>query len=200
MNRGWLWSTARYHAAAGPKACCPVLPAVVWCCLEATMGFEPMIRVLQTLALPLGHVARRSNQPSAISGQLGLVLRGGSGLIAEGGKLIDSQSGRWDSNPRPSPWQGDVLPLNYTRLNDGEDTVIAETCQGSPLSAQVLSRVAGRMNRRLSPSGLRPSGLAGSSAPAECRRSGSAAPPAAPPPSGHSTERSGCLPCCSAPP
>src|SRR4030067_3412304 len=24
-------------------------------------------------------------------------------------------SGRWDSNPRPSPWQGDVLPLNYTR-------------------------------------------------------------------------------------
>ena len=27
--------------------------------LEATMGFEPMIRVLQTLALPLGHVAVR---------------------------------------------------------------------------------------------------------------------------------------------
>ena len=26
---------------------------------EATMGFEPMIRVLQTLALPLGHVALR---------------------------------------------------------------------------------------------------------------------------------------------
>ena len=24
-------------------------------------------------------------------------------------------SGRWDLNPRPSPWQGDVLPLNYTR-------------------------------------------------------------------------------------
>ena len=24
---------------------------------EATMGFEPMMRVLQTLALPLGHVA-----------------------------------------------------------------------------------------------------------------------------------------------
>jgi hypothetical protein len=45
------------------------------------MGFEPMIRVLQTLALPLGHVA-------------------GS----------ESLSGRWDSNPRPSPWQGDVLP------------------------------------------------------------------------------------------
>ena len=24
-------------------------------------------------------------------------------------------SGRWDSNPRPSPWQGDVLPLNHAR-------------------------------------------------------------------------------------
>ncbi len=24
-------------------------------------------------------------------------------------------SGRWDSNPRPSPWQGDVLPLYYAR-------------------------------------------------------------------------------------
>ena len=25
------------------------------------------------------------------------------------------ESGRWDLNPRPSPWQGDVLPLNYAR-------------------------------------------------------------------------------------
>ncbi len=24
-------------------------------------------------------------------------------------------SGRRDSNPRPPPWQGDVLPLNYFR-------------------------------------------------------------------------------------
>src|SRR3990172_4697150 len=32
-----------------------------------------------------------------------------------GGDRPPSQSGRWDSNPRPSPWQGDVLPLNYTR-------------------------------------------------------------------------------------
>ena len=28
---------------------------------EATMGFEPMMRVLQTLALPLGDVARYLN-------------------------------------------------------------------------------------------------------------------------------------------
>ena len=35
----------------------PGLPMVTILLLEATMGFEPMIRVLQTLALPLGHVA-----------------------------------------------------------------------------------------------------------------------------------------------
>jgi hypothetical protein len=26
-------------------------------------------------------------------------------------------SGRRDSNPRPPPWQGGVLPLNYFRMN-----------------------------------------------------------------------------------
>ena len=55
--------------------------------LEASTGFEPVMRVLQTLALPLGHDA-----------------------------LVKSLSGRWDSNPRPSPWQGDVLPLYYARI------------------------------------------------------------------------------------
>ena len=25
-------------------------------------------------------------------------------------------SGRWGSNPRPPPWQGGVLPLNYSRV------------------------------------------------------------------------------------
>ena len=29
---------------------------------------------------------------------------------------FESLSGRWDSNPRPSPWQGDVLPLYYARV------------------------------------------------------------------------------------
>jgi hypothetical protein len=31
------------------------------------------------------------------------------------------QSGRWDSNPRPSPWQGDVLPLNHARMAEKTD-------------------------------------------------------------------------------
>ena len=25
-------------------------------------------------------------------------------------------SGRWESDPLPSPWQGDVLPVNYARM------------------------------------------------------------------------------------
>jgi hypothetical protein len=54
--------------------------------LEAATGFEPVIRVLQTRALPLGYAA------------------------------VKSKSGRRDSNPRPPPWQGDILPLNYFRI------------------------------------------------------------------------------------
>ena len=30
-------------------------------------------------------------------------------------RRLKNKSGRWDSNPRPSPWQGDVLPLNHAR-------------------------------------------------------------------------------------
>lgn len=35
-------------------------------------------------------------------------------------KKCDAQwtlSGRWESDPLPSPWQGDVLPVNYARDN-----------------------------------------------------------------------------------
>ena len=61
------------------------------------------MRVLQTLALPLGHdaiVTAYCFGYRALKGDA--VLR----------KIL---SGRWDSNPRPSPWQGDVLPLYYAR-------------------------------------------------------------------------------------
>ena len=67
---------------------------------EASRGFEPLMRILQTLALPLGHDAiyttRIATEHTPIRNPLCL-------------------SGRWDSNPRPSPWQGDVLPLYYAR-------------------------------------------------------------------------------------
>lgn len=71
------------------------------------MGFEPMMRVLQTLALPLGDVARYKTH------WLALWLA----LNQYASRLQNFLSGRWDSNPRPSPWQGDVLPLYYARIH-----------------------------------------------------------------------------------
>ncbi len=59
--------------------------------MEAATGFEPVIKVLQTFALPLGYAAK-----------------------------IKKWSGRRGSNSRPPPWQGGVLPLNYFRNNTGE--------------------------------------------------------------------------------
>ena len=84
------------------------------------MGFEPMMRVLQTLALPLGDVAAsliktwlaamahsEPFQPAVCCASAVITL--------EMYTVKVYQSGRWDSNPRPSPWQGDVLPLYYAR-------------------------------------------------------------------------------------
>jgi hypothetical protein len=70
------------------------------------MGFEPMMRVLQTLALPLGHVAMYLTKT-------GLAAMARSEPFHA--SRLCNKSGRWDSNPRPSPWQGDVLPLYYAR-------------------------------------------------------------------------------------
>ncbi len=71
------------------------------------MGFEPMIRVLQTLALPLGDVAMSLEH---FGWQSWPALNHFMPAV-----FCANQSGRWDSNPRPSPWQGDVLPLYYAR-------------------------------------------------------------------------------------
>ena len=80
-----LWENPRSLFEASTGFATSPLWGNPWALFEASTGFEPVIRVLQTLALPLGHDA------------------------------IKNQSGRWDSNPRPSPWQGDVLPLNHAR-------------------------------------------------------------------------------------
>ncbi len=77
------------------NACAELVKAL----LEASTGFGPVMRVLQTLALPLGHDAMFLNHYKI--------------RIADWQSSF--QSGRWDSNPRPSPWQGDVLPLNHAR-------------------------------------------------------------------------------------
>src|SRR6478752_6292670 len=57
------------------------------------MGFEPTCTALQAAASPLGHSTRDSNPTSPKT----------------------YPSGRRDSNPRPSPWQGDALPLSHVR-------------------------------------------------------------------------------------
>ena len=57
--------------------------------LEVGTGFEPVYTALQAVASPLGHPtaeATRVSRPAPLP------------------------SGRRDSNPRPSPWQGDALP------------------------------------------------------------------------------------------
>ncbi len=56
--------------------------------LEAAPGIEPGVKDLQSSALPLGY--------AAIFWDI-------------------KWSGRRDLNPRPSPWQGDALPLSYSR-------------------------------------------------------------------------------------
>ncbi len=60
------------------------------------------IKVLQTSPLPLGYRALGSRDLNYLRSR----FRGGTGW-----------SGRRDLNPRPSPWQGDALPLSYSRLN-----------------------------------------------------------------------------------
>ena len=55
------------------------------------------IKVLQTLALPLGYSAFYV-------------------LLLKRKDSEDIWSGKRDSNPRHSPWQGDALPLSYSRI------------------------------------------------------------------------------------
>lgn len=57
---------------------------------EVETGFEPVYTDLQSVASPLGHSTGESRSRFRA--------------------LRPSPSGRRDSNPRPSPWQGDALP------------------------------------------------------------------------------------------
>ena len=92
---------------------------------EASRGFEPLMRILQTLALPLGHDAILLNEKYWLN-------------VANHHSLV--LSGRWDSNPRPSPWQGDVLPLYYARISWLNFSQSAET-QDRTGDTTIFSRV-----------------------------------------------------------
>ena len=62
--------------------------------MEATPGFEPGVKDLQSSALPLGHVALLK-EPI---------------VNTKTGSAKSRWSGQRDSNPRPQPWQGCALP------------------------------------------------------------------------------------------
>ena len=70
----------------------PVPPPRHGVIVEAPPRLELGVKLLQSSALPLGYGANEK-----------------------------SWSGRWDSNPRPSPWQGDALPLSHVRINNTGD-------------------------------------------------------------------------------
>ena len=77
---------------------------------------NPRIRVLQTLALPLGHVALQCLPLWEPDFQ---VLEGLGDLRWKTPERV--WSGKRDSNPRPQPWQGCALPLSYSRFLAGKE-------------------------------------------------------------------------------
>jgi hypothetical protein len=82
--------------------------------MERVMGIEPTTSAWKAEVLPLNYTR----------------IVGGGTRIRTGGKGFADlclttwlcrhlKSGRRDSNPRPPPWQGGVLPLNYFRVLAG---------------------------------------------------------------------------------
>jgi hypothetical protein len=83
------------------------------------------IKVLQTSPLPLGYRAilnncnagRSTNGTGKCDFQtITTLLRAARCILRRTGRQVATWSGRRDLNPRPSPWQGDALPLSYSRI------------------------------------------------------------------------------------
>ena len=86
-----------------------------------------MLRVLQTLALPLGHDAMQTTRIANWMFHQSAILR-----------LL---SGRWDSNPRPSPWQGDALPTEPLPLEARPPAFGGAESQNRTGDTAIFSRV-----------------------------------------------------------
>ena len=72
-------------------------------------GSNRRIKVLQTSPLPLGY--------RALAGLPHCMHIAPNHRSQPGGRRRAEWSGRRDLNSRPSPWQGDALPLSYSRLS-----------------------------------------------------------------------------------
>ncbi len=100
--------------AKGDRCLIGSLAVGEWCLVqEATAGIEPANRGFADPCLTTWLRRHFLMQAPPACRPMRLAI----------GKRRFIQSGRWDLNPRPSPWQGDVLPLNYTRLQRGKHTV-----------------------------------------------------------------------------
>ena len=78
-------------------------------CLEARAGIEPAHKGFADLSLTtwvprLGRAALK-------------IVEARPNCRSQPGNPEGSWSGRRDLNSRPSPWQGDALPLSYSRLS-----------------------------------------------------------------------------------
>src|ERR1700742_3096662 len=96
----------RYRCYPGRKPC-PRNRLKKW---RRGSGSNRRIKVLQTSPLPLGY--RALDRKSYFKGDDEASLR----RFFEETEAAADWSGRRDLNPRPSPWQGDALPLSYSRL------------------------------------------------------------------------------------
>src|SRR3989338_1661729 len=74
------------------------------------------------------------SQPRAWNPALRCATRQGRGWAGMGGEW----SGKRDLNPRPSPWQGDALPLSYSRSAFGLYDFLWPTPMGPDLYAQAV--------------------------------------------------------------
>src|SRR3954451_8765808 len=89
------------------------------------------------LAAPRGFEPRLTDPKSAV-----LPLDEGAGLPWS--SLLDTErewSGRRDSNPRPSPWQGDALPTEPLPLDDRPSRVVGAESQIRTGDTAIFSRV-----------------------------------------------------------